>query len=72
MDPRTLDLAAFLAALCIVIAIAFIVNSPAGEETPSPGEQVTDTPGDLSAGTAGPTGEALHSLPSFLLKLENS
>ena len=70
MDPRTLDLAAFLAALCIVIAIAFIVNSPAGQETPSPGGQVTDTPGDLSSGTAAPAGEALYSLPSFLSRDE--
>lgn len=72
MDPRTLDIAAFLAALCIVIAIVFLMNPPFGGDaslSPEDGaasvQQGAVPPDDTSAG------EVLqYRLPSYLSKDE--
>lgn len=73
MDPRTLDIAAFLAALCIVIAIAFLVNPPAGGdgEESDAGDAVSGVSGDSSSGDGVSTGLSVqYRLPSYITKDE--
>ena len=72
MDSRTLDIAAFLAALCIVITIAFLVNpSPGGDEISEVSATGPEVSGDsVSPGAA--SGETLiqYQLPSYVTKDE--
>lgn len=73
MNPRTLDIAAFLAALCIVIAIAFILNPPSGEEASSgPGDAATGVQQDtVISADDGSTGVMVqYQLPSYITKDE--
>ncbi|WP_421910071.1 hypothetical protein [Methanolacinia petrolearia] len=74
MDPRTLDIAAFIAALCIVAAITFMVNSTAGEDdkagvnTSVPGATAEVSLADNASG-----GLTLqYGLPSYLTKAERN
>ena len=72
MHPRTLDIAAFLAALCIVIVIAFLANPPAGEaDTTGAGDVVSGTQADTSLADDASAGSAMqYVLPSYLTKDE--
>jgi hypothetical protein len=74
MDPRTLDIAAFIAALCIVAAIAFLVNFTAGgEDKAGANGSASAAPSDTSM-TDEASGEMTiqYELPSYLTKSERN
>jgi len=71
MDSRTLDIAAFLAALCIVIVIAFILNPSAGGDgdLSGPGDAASAVQQDAAASGDSSTGTTIqYQLPSYITK----